>query len=594
MNQFFKFVFASCLGSLLALIALAMLGFFTIAGLASSMGAKDAVKVKSNSVLTLDFGAMIPEKTNNIEMDPFSLEDKDVLGLTDICNALAHAKEDKNIKGIYLNLSVMPGGKATLSAVRNALLDFKNSGKFIVSYAHVYSQDAYYIASVADSVLLNPIGAVDFRGYATILAFFKNMLDRGDVQMRVFYAGKFKSATEPFRSDKMSEENRTQIREYVNALYDVMIRDVAASRRISEIRLREIADNFEGRRAESALKAGLIDRIAYEDEALQSVKDLLGLNPKDKISRVKLSDYQRTLIGKKKIEKDKIAVVYAEGGISDGSAEEPGSIIDGPYVRMLRKIRNDDKIKALVLRINSPGGSVMASENILREVQLCKAAGKPVVVSMGDVAASGGYYIACQADSIFAEESTITGSIGVFGLVPILDKTLRNKIGITFDSVRTAKYSAFGTIFYDFSPEESHMIQDEIDRIYDDFLGRVAKGRNMSVEQVNEIAQGRVWPGRKAKEIGLVDDVAGLDRAIAAAASLAGLEKYSTTEYPRTKTGLQQLLEKIGSDKPKDDEITGYLARRHLGANYPLYKELRDMSRNTGIQARLPWVWSMK
>ncbi|MFN4081749.1 MAG: signal peptide peptidase SppA [Saprospiraceae bacterium] len=593
MNQFFKFVFASCLGSLLALIALTLLGFFAIAGLASSIGSMDAVKVKPNSVLTLDFDAAIPEKTNNIEMDPFSLEDKDVPGLTEIRKAIASAKEDKNIKGIYLNLSTVPGGKATIAAIRDALADFRSSGKFIVSYAHAYSQDAYYLASVADSILLNPIGAVDFRGYATILAFFKNMLDRGDVQVRVFYAGKFKSATEPFRVDKMSDENRTQIREYVNALYDIMIRDIAASRKISETRLREIADNYDGRRAESALKAGLIDRIAYEDEAIESVRSLLGLSAKDKLSRVRLSDYCRTLVGKNKIEKDKIAVVYAEGGISDGDTDEPGSIIDGPYVRILRKIRKDDKVKALVLRINSPGGSVMASENILREVQLCKAAGKPVVVSMGDVAASGGYYIACQADSIFAEESTITGSIGVFGLIPILDKTLRNKIGITFDSVRTAKYSAFGTPFYDFSPDESRMIQAEIDRVYDDFLGRVAKGRNMSVEQVNEIAQGRVWPGRKAKEIGLVDDIAGLDRAVAAAASLAGLEKYYTTEYPRTKTGLQQLLEKIGSDKPKDDEITGYLARRHLSPNnYTLYKEVRDLSRNTGIQARLPWIWS--
>ncbi|HRI58305.1 MAG TPA: signal peptide peptidase SppA [Saprospiraceae bacterium] len=590
MSQFFKFLFASCLGTALALLLLMFIGIGWISSLATSATAKQRATVKPNSVLELDFKHLIPEKTNNVPMDPFDFERKDVVGLTDMVAAIQHAKEDPDIKGIYIDATNVMAGKATASVLRDALLDFKSSGKFIVAYANYYTQGAYYMASVADSILLNPVGAVDFRGLSSMIAFYKGTLDKLDVQMKIFYAGKFKSATEPFRMDKMSDENRLQIREYLTALNNIYIRDIAASRNIPEAELRQIADRFDGRSAQGSAKTHLVDRIAYEDEAFDLIKSKIGLDKKEKLSRISMEDYFDAK-GKKfdLSAKDKIAVVYAEGTILDGDKGEPGDIYDEKYVRILRKIRQDETVKAIVLRINSPGGSVLASENILREITLCKQAGKPIVVSMGDLAASGGYYIACQADSIFAQENTITGSIGVFGMIPMLHKTMKENLGITYDTVRTGKHSAFGTPFIEFSPEEDAMIQERIESVYEDFLQKVAKGRHKTRDEVHEIAQGRVWPGKKAKEIGLVDDLGGLDRALSAAAKLAGVEKYRTVEYPRTKTGIEQLIDQLTQNKDKDDSVKSWLVRSELGEMYPVYKTLRDIRRSQGVQARLPY-----
>ena len=404
MNQFFKFLFASCLGTTLALVLLFFIGIGMLGSLASSASSKEKVTVKPNSVLEIKFKNPIPEKTNNLPMDPFAFDQEDVLGLTDMVDAIHHAKSDPDIKGIYINASYLNAGKATSSVLRAALADFKTSGKFVVSYANFYTQNAYYIASVSDSILLNPVGMVDFRGLSSTIMFYKGLLDKMDIEMKIFYAGKFKSATEPFRLDKMSEENRLQIREYLTGLYDVFIHDIATGRNITEPDLRRLADEYAGRESKSALENRLVDRIAYEDEAFDLMKNKIGLEKKEKLNRVSIEDYA-SANGKKTnfSVKDKIAVVYAEGTIADGADGEAGDVYDGKYVKILRKIRQDDNIKAIVLRINSPGGSVLASENILREIQLCREAGKPVVVSMGDLAASGGYYIACQADSIFAE-----------------------------------------------------------------------------------------------------------------------------------------------------------------------------------------------
>ncbi|MBX2889651.1 MAG: signal peptide peptidase SppA [Saprospiraceae bacterium] len=590
MSQFFKFVFASCLGTALALLLLFFLSIGWVSSLASTASAKQKKAVKPNTVLMLDFKNLIPEKTNNLPLDPFDFDQKNVLGLTDMVAAIRRAKEDPDIKGIYLNATYVMAGKATSSVLREALEDFRSDGKFIVSYANYYTQGAYYMASVADSILLNPVGAVDFRGLSSMIAFYKGLLDKLDVQMKIFYAGKFKSATEPYRLDKMSEENRLQIREYLTALNDIFMRDIAASRRIPEAELRQIADRFDGRSAEASLKMRLVDRLAYEDEAFDLIKSKIGLDKKDKLNRISIEDYFESR-GKKldMSVKDKIAVVYAEGTILDGSSNEPGDVYDEKYVKILRKIRQDNTVKAVVLRVNSPGGSVLASENIFREIELCKQAGKPIVVSMGDVAASGGYYIASHADSIFAEENTITGSIGVFGVVPMLHKTMKNKLGVTFDTVRTGRHSAFGSPFIEFSSEEDAMIQERVEAVYEDFLKKVSTGRDMSREKVHEIAQGRVWPGKKAKEIGLVDDLGGLDRALSAASKLAGLEKYRTTEFPRTKTGIEQLLDQLTRQKDSDDGIKSWVVRSELGEMYPIYRTLRDIRRSVGIQARLPF-----
>ncbi|MCC7507322.1 MAG: signal peptide peptidase SppA [Saprospiraceae bacterium] len=590
MNQFFKFLFASCLGTALALVLLFFLGIGLISSLAGSASQQEKVKIRPNSVLELKFTNPIPEKTNNLPMDPFAIEQDDVLGLTDMVAAIERAKTDPDIKGIYINATYLNAGKATSSVLRNALADFKTSGKFVVSYANYYTQNAYYIASVSDSILLNPVGMVDFRGLASTIMFYKGMLDKLDIEMKIFYAGKFKSATEPFRLDKMSDENRMQVREYLSGLYDVFIRDIAAGRNIPENDLRRLADQYAGREAKTALENRLVDRIAYEDEAFDLMKNKIGLDKKEKLYRVSVEDYASAR-GKKTnfTVKDKIAVVYAEGTISDGTEGDPGDVYDGKYVKILRKLRQDDNVKAIVLRVNSPGGSVLASENILREIQLCRQAGKPVVVSMGDVAASGGYYIACQADSIFAEPNTITGSIGVFGIVPNLQKTMKENLGITMDTVRTGRYSAFGTPFIQFSPEEEQMIQNSIDQIYEDFLQKVATGRHMTRDQVHEIAQGRVWTGTRALEIGLVDGLGGLDRAMASAAKLANLDKYRTVEYPRTSKGLEQFIEQLTKKDNDDEGVKGWVVRRELGEMYPMYKTLRDFRKNQGVQARLPY-----
>ncbi len=595
MNQFIKFLFASCLGTALALGLLVFIGIGWVVGMAGSASDKEKVKIDANTVLELDFKKQIPEKTNNTQMDPFDLEQNDVLGLSDIVATIRRAQEDPDIKGIYLNASIVMLGKASSATLRNALDEFKSSGKFIISYAHYYTQDAYYLASVADSVLMSPQGVVDFRGYSSTITYFKGLLDKMDIQMRIFYCGKYKSATEPFRADKMSDENRAQVREYLTALYDIFITDVAKSRKIPEAELRQIAERYDGFDAEKAKESRLIDRFAYEDEVFAMIKNRIGLAEKDKLNRVDLQDYHKAKGKKTNFSiKDKIAVVYAEGEIRDGDKGEPGTIMDGKYVKILRKIRKDPTIKAIVLRVNSPGGSSLASENILRELDLCKQAGKPIVVSMGDVAASGGYYIACHADSIFAEPATITGSIGVFGMIPILDKTMRNKLGITFDTVRTQKFSAFGSTVFDFSPEESQMIQNRVDWIYQDFLGKVAVGRKRTVEQINEVAQGRVWPAAKAKELGLVDELGDLDRALSAAAKLANLEKYRTAEYPQTKTGLEQLLDQLMNKDERDENVRAWAIRQELGEFYPLYKTMQGFRQNNGILLRMPYEVRVK
>jgi protease IV len=592
MRQFFKFLFASCLGTMLALVALFFIGAGAIGSLASKVTEDKKDSIEPNSVLELDFKVGIPEKTNNTPMDFFDKDREDVLGLTDMVSAIKSAKEDANIKGIYLNASALSAGKATSSVLRDAILDFKTSGKFVYAYANYYTQNAYYIVSAADSILLNPVGMVEFKGLSSTVTYFKGMLDKLDVKMKIFYAGKFKSATEPFRVDKMSDENRLQVREYLNGLYDVFIKDISKSRNIPEATLRTMADNMEGRDADRALQSRLVDRIAYEDEVFTAMKSKIGLDKKDKLHRIKLENYFASK--GKDIDfssKDKVAVIYLEGQINDGDSGEPGEIFSGKVVKDLRKIREDDKIKALVLRVNSPGGSVLASENILREVNLFKASGRPVVVSMGDVAASGGYYIACTADSIFAEPNTITGSIGVFGMFPMLNNTMKNKLGITYDTVRTARMSAGGSPFIEFSPEEDAVYQSGVDRIYQDFLKKVANGRKKTTDQINEIAQGRVWTGIKAKEIGLVDDLGGINRAISSAAKLAGLEKYRTTEYPRTKKGWEQFMERFTKEgETNNDDIKMWLLKKELGEMYPMYKTIKDFKKMEGVQARLPFL----
>jgi protease IV len=531
--NFLKIVLGSCLGVALASILVFIIGGAIISGIASQ--ADSPKKVDANSVLKISFNQPIPEQSNNLPVDPLSFEMDKTIGLHDMVAAIEYAKTDDKIKGIYLDLSGAPGGRATASTLRKALLDFKTADKFVVAYSTAYSQGTYYMASVADEVMMNPVGGVDFLGFSAQIPFFKDMLDRLGVNMQVFYAGQFKSATEPFRLTEMSEQNRTQVREYLEGMYALFLEDIAASRNIPTTELRNIANTYALRKAEDAVKYKFVDKLAYTDEVLANMKERVGLEKDDKLEMISLADYEAGYKAKINFKvKDKIAVIYAEGNIVDGDGEV-GSIGGDKYAAIIRKIREDDKHKAIVIRINSGGGSGLASEIMWRELMLCKEQGLPVIASMGDVAASGGYYIACMADTILAQPNTITGSIGVFGMIPNLQKMFDEKLGIQFDSVKTGAYSTGLTTSFPIGPEEGAIIQQSVDDFYDLFLTRVADGRKMTKEAVHEVAQGRVWTGVKASNIGLVDVLGDLQDAIEIAAAKAGLEKYRLAEYPKTK-----------------------------------------------------------
>lgn len=593
MNNFVKNVFASCLGMALAMVLVFGIGFFLLVAIASSSSGQQ-VKVSKDSVIHLTFSEAIPEQTNNIPVSPFQLETQEILGLNDILAALDHAAKDDKIKGIYLHLdNGMNTGLATAATLRNALLEFKKSGKFIVAYSKYYTQGAYYVASVADKVYLNPIGGVDFHGFSAMIPFFKDLLDKVGINMQVFYAGDFKSATEPYRLNKMSEQNRLQLREYLEPVFNNFLGEMGASRNKSVAELRAIADGLKARTADDAVSLGLVDATGYTDDVMDDLKTRLELGEKDKLKTISLRDYSKSFNKDKNYKaKDKIAVVYAEGSILANEGER-GNIVDDKYVKILRKIREDEKTKAIVLRVNSPGGSAIASENIWRELSLAKEAGKKVIVSMGDYAASGGYYISCMADKIVAEPNTLTGSIGVFQMLPNASRLFEEKLGVHWDSVKTASYSTGLNPFFELAPEEQQFLQQSTNDIYEKFLQRVAEGRGMSRDSVHAIAQGRIWAGNRAREIGLVDEIGSLDRAISLAAEMAGTEKYRISEYPFQKEPIQEFIEKL-TGQSDDDAIRSKLIRQELGDYYPYYKKVKEMLNMKGVQARLPVVIDFK
>lgn len=589
MGKFIQFILASCLGVILATGVIAGIGMVMVTKMASSADAPQ--KVKANTILKLTLGAPIPEKTNNVPMNPYEFDTSKKLGLHEMVETIENAKADDNINGIYLNIDGVAMGRASSATLRDALVDFKTDGKFVVAYSEYYSQGTFYLASVADKVIVNPLGSVDFRGFGAEIPFFKDMLDRLDIKMQVYYAGDFKSATEPFRLKEMSDQNRLQTREYVESMYNLYLKEVSESRNISVPQLKKIADEYLLRNAEDALKYKMVDAIGYEDEALTELKDLLGLEQDDDINQIGLTAYNKGMKSDVNYKiKDKIAVVYAEGAIDMGEGEE-GTIGEEKYVKVFRKIRKDENIKAVVLRVNSPGGSALASDIMWRELKLLKEAGKPVVASMGDVAASGGYYLACAADSIFAEPNTITGSIGVFSMIPSMEQMLREKVGITFDTLTTGKFATGISPWRDISPEEGEILQEATDEIYETFLARVSEGRKMTRDEVHAVAQGRVWPGEKAREIGLVDEMGGLDRALESAASLAGLDGFRTKEYPVIKDPVQQMIEQFtGGSGNKAKAVV----ESEITAVFPHYKYLKEIQKMEGVQARLPFVLEFK
>ncbi len=579
MKQFFKFFFASCLGFIIGSVLLTLIGIGIISAIASS-GDGD-VEVKDNSVLYINMANPVVDHTTS---EPISLfGNEGAIGLDEIKKSLKYAQNDEHIKGIFLELTGVDAGMATIEELRNDIIAFKKSGKFVYAYSDVYTQGAYYLASAADKVYVNPTGSIDFKGLAASLVFVKGTLEKLGVEPQIIRHGKFKSAIEPLINDKMSPANREQTRTYLNALWNQMLTGIANSRKMQVTDLQNIADNLLITDGAAAVKYKLADGALYKDQVLDLIKGKTGAEEINKINFVTLNNYIKV---EKPIEGDptkKIAVIFAEGDIVDGKGADD-NIGSATLARRLRDARLDDKVKAVVLRINSPGGSALASDIIWREVILTKKV-KPVIVSMGNLAASGGYYIACAADTIVAQPNTITGSIGVFGVLWNAAE-LNNKMGVSIDTVKTGKMADIGTLSRPLTEGERKMIQDEIERIYDTFITHVAEGRRMSKADVDSIGQGRVWSGIDAKSKGLVDVLGGLDVAISIAAKKAKLDNYMISYVPRAEKGINKIVKQLTGQE--DDNVKALL-QNELGVNYKYIEYLKKARSIKGIQARLPY-----
>jgi len=584
MKQFFKYVLATIVGIVISSIVIFLM-FLGIVGAIVSSADKKEVKIEPNSILYVDLKQEIVDRGSE---DPFkgfdfaSFQPNSPIGLNQILKAIANAKEDSNIKGILLELDAVNAGAATTEEIRNALIDFKSSGKFIYAYSDTYSQKAYYLASVADSVFLNPEGMIEWLGLRSEIMFFKKTLEKLGVEPQILRHGKFKSAVEPFMLDKMSPENREQTLTYVSSIWNQWVKGISETRGISADKLNSMANNMEIFNAKKALENKLVDGLIYKDELIATLKTKLGIEEKKDISSIELKKYFKAPeVAKRKFSKDKIAVIYASGeiGMGEGGDDNIGS--EG-LSRTIRKARRDSSIKAIVFRINSPGGSALASEVIWREVDLA-AKVKPVIVSMGDVAASGGYYIAAPATTIMANPTTITGSIGVFGLFFNLQKALDNKLGITVDVVKTNDHADFFSVYRPMTAEEKAVGQMFIEQTYQTFIGHVSAGRGIPVEQVDAIGQGRVWSGVNAKDIKLVDEFGGLTDAIKLAAEKAGLENYRLVELPKQKKLFEQLMEDMSA------EAKAWMLKDELGLSFKVYNRIKSMLNNQGVQARMPY-----
>ncbi len=594
MKTFFKTLFVSLLGTILGAIVLFFLFFLVIMGIMSSAGESNVAEINEHSILTLDLTSKITDREPS---NPFSnfdfmnFQPNKGIGLNTIIENIQKASIDKNIDGIFLKLSSLDAGIATIEEIRNALIQFKKSGKFLISYADIYTQGTYYLSSVSDKIYTNPQGGMDFMGLSIQVMFYKHAFEKFGIEPIIIRHGKFKSAVEPYMLDKMSEANEEQLSTYIGTIWTDMLQKISVERKIDVSRLNEIADNLLVKNAKSCVELGLIDSLKYYDEILAGLQQRTKVKSIDDLEFVSLATYAKvpkakTDDDKKGTAKDKIAVIYASGEIVMGKGDD-SNIGAEDLSRNLRKLRNDEKVKAIVLRINSPGGSALASEIIWREVLLAKEK-KPVIVSMGDYAASGGYYIACAADSIIAEPNTLTGSIGVFGVLFNLQKLLNDKIGITVDRVTTNKHSDIGSVTRKIEKEEESFIQSSIEDVYSTFIGHVASGRKMTTGAVDSLGQGRIWSGINAIKIGLVDKLGGLDDAIQIAANKAKLKNYRIVNYPQSKDTFDAVMEMIGGD------IKTSVFEKDMGDFEPYYQMFRNLANQKGVQARLPFEFILK
>ena len=590
--KFGKIVLAAFLGTLIALV----INFFIKVGVISSMisgfsksDTESSTTVKPNSLLYMKLDYSIPDRTVDDPLGSFnfnSMETKESTGMTTILHNIENAKTDPNIKGIYLELSSIPTSTATLQEIRNKLIEFKESGKFIVTYGESYSQSAYYMASVADKIYLNPEGALDLHGMASQIMFYKHLLEKLDVEMQIVRGpnNRFKSAVEPYFLDKMSEANREQMDKLLNSVWGEILTSISQSRNISVEQLNMIADNLETYfDAQKALEYGLVDNLYYKDQLLDELKGLTGSN-KD-INTIGNANYAKSYKDKSS-SKNEVAVIYALGQIYDGKGDEEQNIYSENLSKTIRKAREDENVKAIVLRVNSPGGSAVASAIIGRELDLTKAE-KPIIVSMGDYAASGGYWISAKADYIFADPTTLTGSIGVFGTFPNLQGLLNDKIGLTFDVAKTNENADFGTVTQPLTEFQYGKLQEMVVKTYNDFTSRVAEGRGLTQSYVDSIGQGRVWSGVDAIEIGLVDQLGDMEDAIAYAAQKANLgNDFKVSEWPKQKDFFTRIMESVNNNG--SDKLDAAM-RSKLGTYYNYIQGLEYLQKNTGIQARMPF-----
>jgi len=590
MKDFIKYVFATVTGIIVFSLVMGILFVISLVGLAASSAS--SVPVEDNSVFTLMLSGQVNERAEEDIMALVSGQVSENLGLDDILASIKKAKENDDIKGIYLESGLFSiDTPASAHAIREALLDFKKSGKWIIAYGDSYTQTAYYICSAADKVYLNPQGMVDWHGLAANPMFLKDLLAKFGVKYQLCKVGKYKSAPEMMTADGMSEPNREQVTAYMTGIWKVMLKDVAASRKIPVDSLNAYADRFITLANQPDLvKIKLIDKLMYTDEVKGEIKKLLKIDADDHIKQLTLSDMIN--VKGKKENGEKIAVYYAYGDIVDsetGSAlQQEHSIVATEVCKDLEKLAEDDDVKAVVLRVNSPGGSAYASEQIWHAVMNLKAK-KPVVVSMGGYAASGGYYISCAANYIYSEPTTITGSIGIFGMFPDVSGLLTDKLGIKFDEVKTNKHAAFGTIARPFNEEEMALLDQYIGRGYELFRKRVADGRKLSVEAVEEIAQGRVWLGNDALGIKLVDAIGSLDDAVKKAAQLAKLDEYHTASYPAPADWMDQILNTTNKNSYLDEQMRATLSEYYEPFNY-----MKGINRQSAIQARLPYFLHIK
>lgn len=586
MLKFLKSILKSLIVSILSFVIIVSL--IMLIAVSSSNSEKEVV-VKENSILEITLSNPIVDRSSDFDFNINNIINEDnTIGLNVILKTIEKAKNDDKISGIYLNVQNVNSNTASINEIRNKLQEFKDStDKFILAYSEVYSQSAYYLASVADKLYLHPEGIIEFKGLFYEGMFFKNAFEKLEIEPQIIRLGKFKSAIEPFVLEQMSVENREQINRFLTSIWGNLRSDISKSRGISEQQLDKLANKLSVRLAKDAIEYNLADGLLFEDQIIDTLNTMTLNDGKGKINKVSFSKYKNAAVKTTKtFSKDKIAVIYAQGEINSGKGSNQ-TIGSETTSKAIKKARQDDKVKAIVLRVNSPGGSALASETILREMILARAT-KPVIVSMGGVAASGGYYISCMADSIIANPTTITGSIGVFGMIPNMEKMLENKLGITVDRVKTNDYADLGSITRPLSSAERAIIQAKIESIYDTFLSHVSKGRNISMSKADSIGQGRVWTGEDAKMLGLVDQLGGLEDAIDIAAQMAKLENYRITNLPKLKNPLEELMEDFGG------QITQKLLKSELGNTYPYYKNLEELKNMDQLQMRMPIYFNIR